>query len=101
MVVKTKPTTFATANQKYNTDKQINVAPVAQLVEHLTLNQRVQGSNPCRRTKGENLKKSVCACSSVGRASDSYSEGPGFEPLQTYKKETSSLESLFLFLNIL
>ena len=27
-------------------------ALVAQLVEHLTLNQRVQGSNPCRRTKG-------------------------------------------------
>ena len=26
-------------------------ALVAQLVEHLTLNQRVQGSNPCRRTK--------------------------------------------------
>ena len=25
-------------------------ALVAQLVEHLTLNQRVQGSNPCRRT---------------------------------------------------
>ena len=29
-----------------------NDALVAQLVEHLTLNQRVQGSNPCRRTKG-------------------------------------------------
>ncbi len=27
------------------------VALVAQLVEHLTLNQGVQGSNPCRRTK--------------------------------------------------
>ena len=26
-------------------------ALVAQLVEHLTLNQRVQGSSPCRRTK--------------------------------------------------
>ena len=25
-------------------------APVAQLVEQLTLNQRVQGSSPCRRT---------------------------------------------------
>ena len=25
---------------------------VAQLVEHLTLNQGVQGSNPCRTTKG-------------------------------------------------
>ena len=29
-------------------------APVAQLVEHLTLNQGVQGSNPCGCTK--NLK---------------------------------------------
>lgn len=28
-----------------------NVAPVAQLVEHLTLNQGVQGSNPCGCTK--------------------------------------------------
>ena len=27
------------------------VALVAQLVEHLTLNQGVQGSNPCRRTE--------------------------------------------------
>lgn len=33
-------------------EKQTNVnALVAQLVEHLTLNQRVQGSSPCRRTK--------------------------------------------------
>ena len=30
----------------------IRVALVAQLVEHLTLNQGVQGSNPCRRTEG-------------------------------------------------
>ncbi len=28
-------------------------ALVAQLVEHLTLNQGVQGSTPCRRTKEE------------------------------------------------
>ncbi len=28
-----------------------NDAPVAQLVEHLTLNQGVQGSNPCGCTK--------------------------------------------------
>ena len=27
-------------------------APVAQLVEHLTLNQGVQGSSPCGCTKG-------------------------------------------------
>lgn len=33
--------------------KQKADALVAQLVEHLTLNQRVQGSNPCRRTKVE------------------------------------------------
>ncbi len=35
--------TFATAKD----------ALVAQLVEHLTLNQGVQGSTPCRRTKEE------------------------------------------------
>ncbi len=34
--------------------KTKNDALVAQLVEHLTLNQGVQGSNPCRRTEGEN-----------------------------------------------
>ena len=28
-------------------------APVAQLVEQLTLNQRVQGSSPCGRTKNK------------------------------------------------
>ena len=33
--------------------KQESNALVAQLVEHLTLNQGVQGSNPCRRTKRE------------------------------------------------
>ncbi len=33
------------------TRKQENDAPVAQLVEHLTLNQGVQGSNPCGCTK--------------------------------------------------
>ena len=36
-------TTFAPAKQKGD-------ALVAQLVEHLTLNQGVQGSSPCRRT---------------------------------------------------
>ena len=34
------------------TRKTTNDALVAQLVEHLTLNQGVQGSTPCRRTKG-------------------------------------------------
>ena len=33
------------------TRKTKNVAPVAQLVEHLTLNQGVQGSSPCGCTK--------------------------------------------------
>ena len=37
---------------------QTNNALVAQLVEHLTLNQGVQGSNPCRRTR----KGSQCGC---------------------------------------
>ena len=34
-------------------NSEIRHALVAQLVEHLTLNQGVQGSNPCRRTKRE------------------------------------------------
>ena len=43
-------------NQKYLVPLQPqnqNDALVAQLVEHLTLNQGVQGSTPCRRTKEE------------------------------------------------
>ena len=32
-------------------NSEIRHALVAQLVEHLTLNQGVQGSSPCRRTK--------------------------------------------------
>ena len=39
------------------TRKTKNVAPVAQLVEHLTLNQGVQGSSPCGCTKNEELMK--------------------------------------------
>ena len=35
-------------------------APVAQLVEHLTLNQGVQGSTPCRRTKREKTTHTGC-----------------------------------------
>ena len=35
------------------TRKRKTDAPVAQLVEHLTLNQGVQGSNPCGCTEGE------------------------------------------------
>ena len=45
-----KVSTFAPAKQE--TD-----APVAQLVEHLTLNQGVQGSSPCGCTRE---KKRVC-----------------------------------------
>ena len=51
-------------------NSEIRHALVAQLVEHLTLNQGVQGSSPCRRTEIESIKKR-CACSSVGRAPDS------------------------------
>ena len=36
-------------------------ALVAQLVEHLTLNQGVQGSTPCRRTEEGNIRKSVAS----------------------------------------
>ena len=40
-------------------------ALVAQLVEHLTLNQRVQGSSPCRRTKGTSKRLIIKAFSEV------------------------------------
>ena len=32
--------------------KDINLAPVAQRIEHLTSDQKVRGSNPCGRTNG-------------------------------------------------
>ena len=47
-----KVSTFAPAKLKGD-------ALVAQLVEHLTLNQGVQGSSPCRRTKQDNLNSEV------------------------------------------
>ena len=40
-------------------NSEIRHALVAQLVEHLTLNQGVQGSSPCRRTKQDNLYSEV------------------------------------------
>ena len=40
-------------------NSEISNALVAQLVEHLTLNQGVQGSSPCRRTKQDNLNSEV------------------------------------------
>ena len=45
-----KVSTFAPAKLKGD-------ALVAQLVEHLTLNQGVQGSSPCRRTEDESTNK--------------------------------------------
>ena len=43
-------------------------ALVAQLVEHLTLNQGVQGSTPCRRTKCKKVADSkVCHFSVMSR----------------------------------
>ena len=56
-----KVRTFAPANEKD--------APVAQLVEHLTLNQGVQGSSPCgctRKETNESLSLFLCLifCSS-------------------------------------
>ena len=47
LVVSKKGCTFAPAFKKH--------APVAQLVEHLTLNQGVQGSNPCGCTKRKRI----------------------------------------------
>ena len=55
--VKTKLATFAAANRELKPLSKKNNAPVAQLVEHLTLNQRVQGSNPCRRTNDKVVGK--------------------------------------------
>lgn len=52
MAITIKSRTFALAIRKYTVCTQKDDALVAQLVEHLTLNQRVQGSNPCWRTKG-------------------------------------------------
>lgn len=49
VVIKIMPT-FALAIEKQH-QSVVKDALVAQLVEHLTLNQRVQGSSPCRRTK--------------------------------------------------
>ena len=37
-------------------------APLAQLAEHLTLNQGVQGSNPWRRTKDYRIRSVVFFC---------------------------------------
>ncbi len=54
MAVRKKHCTFASAIQKYFYLQYKN-APVAQLVEHLTLNQGVQGSSPCGCTKEENV----------------------------------------------
>jgi hypothetical protein len=54
-VITKKHRTFASAFEKQTSDGPIKDALVAQLVEHLTLNQRVQGSTPCGRTLGENL----------------------------------------------
>ena len=52
----TRNSEFATPHSTFRSEKSAvlnnkNDAPVAQLVEHLTLNQGVQGSNPCGCTK--------------------------------------------------
>ena len=51
---------LCTRNSEITNPIAIENAPVAQLVEHLTLYQRVQGSNPCRRTKGDCKKSPFC-----------------------------------------
>ena len=53
LVVSKKGCTFAPAFEKH--------APVAQLVEHLTLNQGVQGSNPCGFGKKHTVIRSLKA----------------------------------------
>ncbi len=48
-----KKTTYLCTRKTRERKTIVIVAPVAQLVEHLTLNQGVQGSNPCGCTKQE------------------------------------------------
>ena len=53
--------TFAPAIRKeLRTKNKKNDAPVAQLVEHLTLNQGVQGSSPCGCTTQQKVSKYAC-----------------------------------------
>ncbi len=54
------------------TRKTKDDAPVAQLVEHLTLNQGVQGSSPCGCTKQEVDIKSTSFVLFNRRTSSSY-----------------------------
>ena len=56
------------------TRKTKNDAPVAQLVEHLTLNQGVQGSSPCgcTKTKDDRLLKFVIFCFLQGQEMSFY-----------------------------
>ena len=52
--------------QNFTTEKRTKeYAPLAQLVEHLTLNQGVQGSNPWRRTKNTVFADKAIAAGTV------------------------------------
>ena len=52
--------------QNFTTEKRTKeYAPLAQLVEHLTLNQGVQGSNPWRRTKNTVFADNAIAAGTV------------------------------------
>jgi hypothetical protein len=42
------PQVLVRLQRSYN--KELNIAPVAQRIEHLTTDQKVRGSNPCGRT---------------------------------------------------
>lgn len=61
----------------------IMYAPVAQLVEHLTFNQRVEGSTPSGRTKMK-----IYVDSSIGRALDSKSSGCRFKSFSACQPKT-------------
>ena len=67
-------------------------ALVAQLVEHLTLNQRVQGSSPCRRTKREvPYRTSLFLCSISSFAINQQHHIQYFFHLYSFQKRFSFL----------
>ena len=61
----------------------IRCAPIAQLVEHLTLNQGVQGSNPCWCTIEKQIPFGICFSMSIIRNGGSSPKGRDCEGRQS------------------
>ena len=71
------------------------------MVEQLTLNQRVQGSSPCRPTKRQREAHRFLSCLLQLRWQSiptSGREGPGFESLQTDEKCRGAFHGIFYFI---